>query len=140
MIDNSALRVLREYHSQPQLQGEIVLTLADLYAALQDAAGASALLEDSCGRQGLTRISPLWPMRARNWPTTNCCKGHGRAAELVSQAEAFWNLQPRRYAEERLEGSPSRRECSAYRVISRSGRNRDCGHLAADRAFRPHPP
>ena len=33
MIDNSALRVLREYRSQPQLQGQIVLTLADLYGA-----------------------------------------------------------------------------------------------------------
>src|ERR1019366_7550947 len=30
MIDNSAQRVLREYHDQPQLAGQIVLTLADL--------------------------------------------------------------------------------------------------------------
>src|SRR4029077_12420831 len=31
MIDNSAQRVLKEYRDQPQLKGQIVLTLADLY-------------------------------------------------------------------------------------------------------------
>src|SRR5262249_54498913 len=45
MIDNSALRVLREYRSQPQLEGQIVLTLADLYGALQDVEGSAALLQ-----------------------------------------------------------------------------------------------
>ena len=44
MIDNSALRVLREYRSQPHSKGQIVLTLADLYMALQDLNGASGLL------------------------------------------------------------------------------------------------
>src|ERR1019366_37052 len=45
MIDNSAQRVLREYHDQPQLAGQIVLTLADLYGALEDVSGADTLLE-----------------------------------------------------------------------------------------------
>jgi predicted Ser/Thr protein kinase len=45
MIDSSAQRVLREYQDQPQLAGQIVLTLADLYGALEDVTGADALLE-----------------------------------------------------------------------------------------------
>jgi eukaryotic-like serine/threonine-protein kinase len=45
MIDGSAQRVLRDYHDQPQLAGQLVLTLADLYGALEDVAGAGTLLE-----------------------------------------------------------------------------------------------
>jgi hypothetical protein len=45
MIDSSAQRVLRDYHDQPQLAGQLVLTLADLYGALEDVAGADTLLE-----------------------------------------------------------------------------------------------
>ena len=49
MIDSSAQRVLREYQDQPQLAGQIVLTLADLYGALEDVTGADTLLEGFIG-------------------------------------------------------------------------------------------
>jgi tetratricopeptide (TPR) repeat protein len=105
MIDNSAQRVLREYRSQPQLQGQIVLTLADLYAALQDAEGGSALL-DGFVKQAGPDTDPAALADARQKLANNeVLQGHtSRAAELISQAEAFWNHEPRRYAEERLEG------------------------------------
>jgi non-specific serine/threonine protein kinase/serine/threonine-protein kinase len=106
MIDNSALRVLREYRSQPQLQGEIVLTLADLYAALQDAEGASALLEGFVQQAG-PDTDPAALADARQ-KLANIEVLHGqtdRAALLLSQAEAFWDREaPGRYADERLEG------------------------------------
>lgn len=105
MIDNSALRVLREYRSQPQLQGQIVLTLADLYGALQDAEGSSALLESFVQQAGPdTDLAALADARQK-LANIEVLRGHtDRAAQLLSQAEAFWDQQPQRYTEERLEG------------------------------------
>jgi non-specific serine/threonine protein kinase/serine/threonine-protein kinase len=105
MIDNSAQRVLKEYRDQPQLRGQIVLTLADLYGALEDVNGAAALLEGfladvdpgadafaiADARQKLANIELL--------------RGHAeRANALQTQAEQFWRRSPGLYAEERLEG------------------------------------
>jgi eukaryotic-like serine/threonine-protein kinase len=106
MIDNSALRVLREYRSQPQLQGEIVLTLADLYGALQDAEGASALLESFVKLAGPDTDPVALADARQKLANIQVLQGHtDRAAQLLSQAEAFWDPQPpQRYAEERLEG------------------------------------
>jgi hypothetical protein len=105
MIDNSALRVLREYRSQPHLEGQIVLTLADLYGALEDQKGASALLETFISQAGAD-TDPAALADARQKLASNVVlQGNAdRATQLVSQAEAFWNQQPNRYAEERLEG------------------------------------
>ncbi|MDB6158695.1 MAG: prkC [Gammaproteobacteria bacterium] len=106
MIDNSALRVLREYRSQPQLQGEIVLTLADLYGALQDAEGGSALLESFVKQAGPDTDPAALADARQKLANIEVLHGHTeRAALLISQAEAFWDHQPpQRYAEERLEG------------------------------------
>jgi serine/threonine-protein kinase len=105
MIDNSALRVLREYRSQPHLEGQIVLTLADLYGALSDQKGASTLLE-SFVKQAGPATDPASLADARQKLASNVVlEGNtARALELVSQAEAFWNSVPERYTEERLEG------------------------------------
>jgi non-specific serine/threonine protein kinase/serine/threonine-protein kinase len=106
MIDNSALRVLREYRSQPQLQGQIVLTLADLYGALQDAEGASALLVSFVKQAGPDTDPAALADARQKLANIEVLQGHtDRAALLISQAEAFWDHQPpQRYAEERLEG------------------------------------
>jgi tetratricopeptide (TPR) repeat protein len=105
MIDNSALRVLREYRSQPQLQGQIVLTLADLYGALGDPGGASALLESFVSQAGPDTDPAALADARQKLANIVFLQGHTeRAAALVAQAEAFWNQEPRRYAEERLEG------------------------------------
>src|SRR5258708_4818559 len=105
MIDHRALRVLREYRSQPQLEGQIVLTLADLYGALEDLKGAAALLEGFVSQAG-PDTDPAALADARQKLASNLVlQGNAdRATQLVSQAEAFWNQDPHRYAEERLEG------------------------------------
>jgi len=105
MIDSSALRVLREYRAQPHLEGQIVLTLADLYGALSDQKGASALLESFIKQAGAD-TDPAALADARQKLAANVVlEGNTeRALELVSQAEAFWQTVPNRHTEERLEG------------------------------------
>ncbi len=105
MIDSSALRVLREYRSQPHLQGQIVLTLADLYGALQDVEGSGALLESFVKQAGPDTDPAALADARQKLANIVLLQGHAdRAARLVSEAEAFWNRMPNRYAEERLEG------------------------------------
>jgi non-specific serine/threonine protein kinase/serine/threonine-protein kinase len=105
MIDNSALRVLREYRSQPQLEGQIVVTLADLYGALEDPEGASALLESFVSQAGPDTDPAALADARQKLANIVLLQGHTeRAAQLLSQAETFWNQEPHRYAEERLEG------------------------------------
>ena len=66
MIDSSAQRVLRDYHDQPQLAGQrLVLTLADLYGALEDVAGADTLLEGFVADANPRTNPRRWPMRAK---------------------------------------------------------------------------
>ena len=105
MIDSSAQRVLKEYRDQPQLKGQIVLTLADLYGALEDANGAASLL-DGYLAEANSSADPLSVADARQkLAGVELLRGHAdRAAELVEQAESFWRDSPRLYAEERLEG------------------------------------
>jgi tetratricopeptide (TPR) repeat protein len=105
MIDDSALRVLREYRSQPLLEGQIVLTLADLYGALEDHEGASALLESFVSQAGPDTEPAALADARQKLANIVLLQGHTeRAAQLVAQAEGFWNQEPNRYAEERLEG------------------------------------
>ena len=105
MIDNSALRVLREYRSQPQLQGQIVLTLADLYGALQDVEGPLALLRGFVQQAGADTDPAALADARQKLANIELLQGHTeQAAALLGQAEAFWNQQPQGYAEERLEG------------------------------------
>jgi hypothetical protein len=104
MIDSSAQRVLREYRDQPRLEGQLALTLADLYGALEDVEGAGALLEGfladaasadpavvADARQKLANIE----FQRGNVP---------HSSELLAQAERFWSAAPQAYREERLEG------------------------------------
>jgi non-specific serine/threonine protein kinase/serine/threonine-protein kinase len=105
MIDSSAQRVLREYHDQPQLAGQIVLTLADLYGALEDVTGAGALLEGFVAEAN-PDADPVALADARSkLANIELLRGHpDRAAELLAQADAFWARYPQLYSEERLEG------------------------------------
>ena len=104
MIDASAQRVLREYHDEPQEAGEIVITLADLYGALQDIEGEAALLEGFL-RNVDARVDPVTLAEARQtFANVELLRGHTvHAGDLLTQAEAFWASVPSRYAEERLE-------------------------------------
>jgi len=105
MIDSSAQRVLKEYHDQPLLAGQIVLTLADLYGALEDVNGSAALLEGFLAEAD-SRADPFAIADARQkLASIELMRGHvDRAAQLQQQAESFWQESPRRFPEERLEG------------------------------------
>ncbi len=109
MIDLSAQRVLKEYRGQPQLQGQIVLTLADLYTALEDANGAASLLDGYLAEANPNADPPAVADARQKLASVELLRGHAdRAAVLEEQAESFWRASPGRYAEERLEGLATR--------------------------------
>jgi tetratricopeptide (TPR) repeat protein/predicted Ser/Thr protein kinase len=105
MIDDSAQRVLRDYRDQPQLAGQLVLTLADLYGALEDVAGADTLLEGFV-TEANSKADPAALADARQkLANIELLRGHtDRASQLLTQADAFWASSQRPYLEERLEG------------------------------------
>ena len=105
MLDSSAQRVLREYKDQPQLAGQLVVTLADLYDALQDVEGSAALLEGYLAQAGADADPVALADARQKLAGVELLRGHAqRAGALLDQAEAFWRQSPQRYAEERLEG------------------------------------
>jgi predicted Ser/Thr protein kinase len=109
MIDSSAQRVLKEYRDQPLLAGQVVLTLADLYGALEDVNGAASLLEEFLA-QADSKADPFAVADARQkLASIELLRGHtDRAETLLGQAEEFWRASPKQYAEERLEGLATR--------------------------------
>ena len=105
MIDSSAQRVLREYRDQPKLEGQLVLTLADLYGALEDVEGAGALLEGFVAQPGAGADPAALADARQKLANIEFLRGHlPRAQELLDAAQAYWDRVPRAYAEERLEG------------------------------------
>ena len=105
MIDGSAQRILREYRDQPQLTGQIVLTLADLYGALEDVTGAGTLLDGFVAEAGPEADPAVLADARQKLANIEMLRGHvDRAALLLDQADAFWKSSPRPFAEERLEG------------------------------------
>ena len=105
MIDQSALRVLNEYRDKPRLAGPLVLTLADLYGALEDVEGAGTLLDGFLAQEkGQANPSDRADARQK-LANIELLRGHvDRSSQLLHQALAFWDQAPQRYAEERLEG------------------------------------
>jgi hypothetical protein len=105
MIDNSAQRVLREYRDQPQQAGQIVLTLADLYSALEDVNGAGALLEGFLSEANPDADPAALADARQKLANIELLRGHiDRADDLLTRADAFWARAPNLYQEERLEG------------------------------------
>jgi len=109
MIDLSSQRVLDEYRAQPALAGPLVLSLADLYGALEDVEGAGNLLEGFLAQYS-TGVDPSVLADARQkLANIELLRGHtARCAQLLDAAQAFWNSVPNQYAEERLEGLSTR--------------------------------
>lgn len=105
MIDSSAQRVLREYRDQPQQAGQIVLTLADLYSALEDVNGAGTLLEGFLAEANPDADPATLADARQKLANIELLRGHvDRADHLLTQAAAFWARTPALYQEERLEG------------------------------------
>jgi len=105
MLDASAQHLLREYRADPQLSGQIVLTLADLYGALEDPNGMAALLESFLAAQG-ARADPVVVADARQkLAGVALLEGDtAKARTLLDQADAYWRRAPQSGAEEQLEG------------------------------------
>lgn len=105
MIDSSAQRVLREYHDEPQLAGQIVLALADLYGALEDVNGAGSLLEGFIAEANPSADPAALADARQKLANIELLRGRvDRAETLLDQAQEFWAHAPRAYPEERLEG------------------------------------
>jgi non-specific serine/threonine protein kinase/serine/threonine-protein kinase len=105
MIDASAQRVLQEYRDNPEVGGPLVLTLADLYGALEDVAGAGALLEGFVSQAGPHTDPALLADARQKLANIELLQGHlDHAGELLKQAQGYWALAPRANSEEQLEG------------------------------------
>jgi tetratricopeptide (TPR) repeat protein len=104
MVENSAQRVLREYRDESQQAGRIVLTLADLYSALEDVNGAGTLLEGFLAEANPDADPAAFADARQKLANIELLRGHeDRADNLLTQADAFWASAPTRHQEERLE-------------------------------------
>ena len=105
MLDKSAQRVLREYRDQPQLAGQVVLALTNLYEALEDVQGTAALLDGYLAQAGAD-ADPFAVADARQkLAGIELMRGHvERSGQLLDQSEAYWAHEAHPHPEERLEG------------------------------------
>jgi len=104
MLDRSAQRVLKEYSDDPQLAGKVVVTLADLYGALEDVEGQVPLLEGFLAAAGPEADRESVALAQQKLATLELLRGHvPRAAELLPKAEALWASAPDKYREQHLE-------------------------------------
>jgi non-specific serine/threonine protein kinase/serine/threonine-protein kinase len=105
MIDASAQRVLQEYRDNPEVGGPLVLTLADLYGALEDVAGAGALLQGFVSQAGPHTDPAVLADARQKLANIELLQGHlDQAGVLLGQAQEYWARAPRANIEEQLEG------------------------------------
>ena len=104
MLDRSARRVLVEYRDDPQLVGKVVVTLADLYGALEDNEGQASLLESYLAATGPNADAESVATAQQQLASNKLVHGQPKeAASLLAHAEAFWATAPDRYREQELE-------------------------------------
>lgn len=104
MLDGSARRVLEQYRDDPQLAGKVVVTLADLYGALEDIEGQAPLLEGFLAAAGPEADPEAVALSQQKLAAIELLRGHSkRAAELLPKAEALWAGAPDKYREQHLE-------------------------------------
>lgn len=104
MLDRSAQRLLKEYRDDPQLVGKVVVTLTDLYGALEDVEGQVPLLEGFLAAAGPDADRESVALARQKLAHIELMRGHvQRAAELLPKAEAVWASAPEQYREQHLE-------------------------------------
>jgi eukaryotic-like serine/threonine-protein kinase len=104
MLDRSAHRVLDQYRDNPLLAGKVVITLTDLYGALEDIEGQAPLLEGFLAAAGPEADPESVAMAQQKLAHIELLRGHiPRAAQLLPLAEARWNADPDKYREQHLE-------------------------------------
>jgi tetratricopeptide (TPR) repeat protein len=104
MLDRSAHRVLDKYRDDPQLAGKVVITLTDLYGALEDIEGQVPLLEGFLAAAGPEADLESVAAARQKLAHIELLRGHiERAAQLLPMAEARWDMAPDKYREQHLE-------------------------------------
>jgi eukaryotic-like serine/threonine-protein kinase len=104
MLDQSAKRVLEQYADAPLLAGKVVITLAELYGALEDVEGQAPLLEGFLAAAGPEADPESVAIAQQTLAYAELLRGHtDRAAQLLPLAEARWNVAPDKYREQHLE-------------------------------------
>lgn len=104
MLDRSARRVLDQYRDDPLLAGKVVITLTDLYGALEDVEGQAPLLEGFLAAAGPEADPESVALAQQKLAHIEMLRGHiQRAAELLPKAEARWSAMPDKYREQHLE-------------------------------------
>jgi eukaryotic-like serine/threonine-protein kinase len=105
VIDGSAQGALRDLRERPEIAGQTVLALADMYGALEDVTGASSLLEGFIA-QSSARVDQAALADARQrLAGIELLRGQLENAErLLDQSDSYWKDSPRPYLEERLAG------------------------------------
>ena len=105
MLDASAQQLLTAYRGRPKLAGPLVITLADLYDALEDAQGGAALLDGYLAQAGADADPASVADARQQLANLELLRGNvDRASSLLDQAQAYWSQTPNGYDEERLEG------------------------------------
>ena len=105
MLDASTQHLLSAYGERPKLAGPLVITLADLYDALEDVEGGAALLEGYLAQAGADADPASVADARQKLANLELLRGNvDRAGHLLDQAQAYWAQAPNRYDEERLEG------------------------------------
>jgi hypothetical protein len=105
MLDASTQHLLSAYRERPKLAGPLVITLADLYDALEDIEGGTALLEGYLAQAGADADPASVADARQKLANLELLRGNvDRAGALLDQAQAYWAQAPNRYEEERLEG------------------------------------
>lgn len=121
VIDGSAQHALHDLREPPELAGQTVLALADMYGALEDVTGATSLLEGFIA-QSSARVDRAALADARQrLAGIELLRGQlDYAQQLLDQSDSYWQGSPRPYLEERLAG-----------LVLRAGLQRARGDLDA---------
>ena len=105
LLDKTAQRVLSEYRDDPYLAGKVVETLTDVYGSLEDIEGQVPLLEGFLKQAGPEADPESVALAQQKLANVELQRGNTEhAAQLLAPSQAFWQKDPRGYAEQRLEG------------------------------------
>jgi eukaryotic-like serine/threonine-protein kinase len=105
VIDSSAKNAIQDLRERPELAGQTVLALADMYGALEDVTGATSLLEGFIA-QSSARVDQAALADARQkLAGIELLRGQlDYAGQLLDQSDSYWKDSPRPYLEERIAG------------------------------------
>jgi hypothetical protein len=103
VIDTSAQKALQDLRERPELAGQTVLALADMYGALEDVTGATSLLEGFIAQSSVGVDQAALADARQKLAGIELLRGQlDYAQQLLDQSDSYWKGSPRPYLEERL--------------------------------------